>query len=67
VFYLEVKQIKRGYHKATFELLFESPSQTSEFEITDGFMKRLEKSIFESPHQYLWTHKRWKYKKEHTN
>jgi KDO2-lipid IV(A) lauroyltransferase len=66
VFYLEVKQIKRGYHKATFELLFESPSQTSEYEITDGFMKRLEKSISESPHQYLWTHKRWKYKKEKT-
>ncbi|MCF8363229.1 MAG: lysophospholipid acyltransferase family protein [Prolixibacteraceae bacterium] len=64
VFYLEVKQIKRGYHKATFELLFEEPAQTSDYEITDGFMKRLEKSIYESPHQYLWTHKRWKYKKE---
>ncbi|MDA3818718.1 MAG: lysophospholipid acyltransferase family protein [Prolixibacteraceae bacterium] len=64
VFYLEVKQIKRGYHKATFELLFEEPAQTSDYEITDGFMKRLEKSISESPHQYLWTHKRWKYKKE---
>ena len=67
VFYLEVKQIRRGYHKAAFELLYEAPAKTSDYEITDGFMKRLEKSIYDSPHQYLWTHKRWKYKKQNTN
>ncbi|MDA3880090.1 MAG: lysophospholipid acyltransferase family protein [Prolixibacteraceae bacterium] len=67
VFYVELKQIKRGYHRVTFELLFGEPEKTSEYEITDGFMQRLEQSICEAPHQYFWTHKRWRFKKEEFN
>jgi KDO2-lipid IV(A) lauroyltransferase len=63
IIYLEVKRIKRGYHKAYFEELLSEPRNTIPLEITTIFMKRLEKSINESPEQYLWTHKRWKFKK----
>lgn len=64
VLYMEVSKIKRGYHRVTFELLFEHPEETAPYEITNTFMSRLEKSINQYPDQYLWTHNRWKYKKE---
>ena len=36
-------------------------------EITDIFMKILEDKIIEKPEFWLWSHKRWKHKKEKTN
>ena len=64
VVYIELTRIKRGYHKAKFELLVEEPLQCEQYEVTDKFMARLEQSICNYPDQYLWSHKRWKYKKE---
>lgn len=64
VVYLEVKKIKRGYHQATFTLLTENAAQLPQFDLTHLFFQKLEESINNSPDQYFWTHKRWKYKKE---
>ena len=33
-----------------------------DYEITDDFLKRVEKQIHEAPQYYLWTHKRWKHR-----
>lgn len=63
VLYLEVKRIKRGYHRASFEMLLVNPRETAPLEITTRFMQRLEKSIVEAPAQYLWSHNRWKFRK----
>ena len=67
VFYMEISRIKRGFHRVSFELLYEDSTKTKPFEITDRFMQRLEQSIQEHPDQYLWTHKRWKFKKDEMN
>jgi Kdo2-lipid IVA lauroyltransferase/acyltransferase len=64
VIYLELKQIRRGYHQATFNLIFDHSAHTKPFEITDKFMAMLEQSINENPSQYFWTHKRWKHKRK---
>jgi Kdo2-lipid IVA lauroyltransferase/acyltransferase len=63
VIYLEFSEIKRGYQKARLELISDDVSNTAEHEITNLFFEKLEKSIRQYPHQYFWTHKRWKYKK----
>ena len=46
----------------------ESAAATSHGEITRGFRDFLEKIIREEPHNYLWTHRRWKwdYKEEYS-
>lgn len=67
VLYAEISRVKRGYYKLSYDLLFEDSKATKPFEITDAFMKRLEKSINDNPEQYFWTHKRWKYKREDFN
>ena len=33
-----------------------------DYEITDKFLKLVEKQIHEAPEYYLWTHKRWKHR-----
>ncbi|WP_349293473.1 lysophospholipid acyltransferase family protein [Flavobacterium aestivum] len=61
VVYLNTKKVKRGYYEATLELLSDNPREVPNYEITDQFIKLLEKQIYETPEYYLWTHKRWKH------
>ncbi|WP_310556729.1 lysophospholipid acyltransferase family protein [Flavobacterium sp.] len=63
IIFLRTKKIKRGYYQASFELLAEDPKNVPDFEITETFLRLLEKQIYEQPEYYLWTHKRWKHKK----
>lgn len=64
VIFLRTKKIKRGYYEATFELMADNPQEVPHYEITDDFLNRVEKQIYEAPEFYLWTHKRWKHQKK---
>lgn len=63
VIFLRVEKVKRGYYRAYIEELAENPKDFPNYEITDEFMKRVEKQIYAAPEYYLWTHKRWKHKR----
>ncbi|RFN57953.1 lysophospholipid acyltransferase family protein [Marixanthomonas ophiurae] len=60
--YLKIKKVKRGYYKASFELLAENPKEYPGFEITRMFLTEIENQIKEQPEFYLWSHKRWKHR-----
>ena len=64
VCFLDVKRIKRGFYEGKIKLITDNPSETQEFEITEKYIRLLEKSVLRNPAGYLWTHNRWKYKKE---
>jgi KDO2-lipid IV(A) lauroyltransferase len=64
VVYMNVRRLKRGYYELTPELLIEKPSETKHGEILEAFTKRLEQEIIKDPVIWLWSHRRWKYKKE---
>ncbi len=64
VVFFRLDKPKRGYYKLTFETLVENPRDTEEYEITKLHTKRLEELIKEKPEFWLWSHKRWKHKKE---
>lgn len=64
VIFLRVKKVKRGFYEATFEPMFENPQEVPNYEISDEFLRRVEKQIYEAPEYYLWTHKRWKHKRK---
>jgi KDO2-lipid IV(A) lauroyltransferase len=61
--YLNTKKVKRGYYEATLELLSDNAKDVPNFELTDQYLQLLEKQIYEAPEFYLWTHKRWKYRR----
>lgn len=64
VIFLRNKKVKRGYYEATFELMFDDPKEIPDYQISDEFLRRVEKQIHEAPEFYLWTHKRWKHRKK---
>ena len=64
VIFLQTKKIKRGFYTAHFEVLTQNISQVPNYEITEQFLKLVEKQIEEAPEYYLWTHKRWKHRRE---
>ncbi|MBK5278728.1 MAG: lysophospholipid acyltransferase family protein [Bacteroidia bacterium] len=61
VVYMNVKRLRRGYYEVTPELLFSQPKETTENEISQTFMTRLEKEIILDPSIWLWSHRRWKH------
>ena len=64
VIFLQTKKIKRGFYTAHFEVLTQNISQVPNYEITEQFLKLVEKQIEEAPEYYLWTHKRWKHRRQ---
>lgn len=63
VIFLDTKKIKRGYYTVDMKLLTETPKSTPEFWITEQYARLMEKCILRNPAYWLWTHKRWKYKR----
>jgi KDO2-lipid IV(A) lauroyltransferase len=58
------RKIKRGYYKVKFILLIEDPSTTAPGEITLKYMNTLEQIILDRPEFYLWSHRRWKLRRD---
>lgn len=64
VFFTHIDKAKRGKYTIEFELLFEDPSECKEYEITEAHVRILENKIKEKPEYWLWSHKRWKHKRD---
>jgi len=64
VVFLHSKKIKRGYYEAKFELVTDHAGACPKYEITDKCTQLLEQQIIENPEFWLWSHRRWKHKRE---
>lgn len=64
VIMVKVKKVKRGFYEATFLSLADDPKEFENFDITEMYLREVEKQILEAPEFYLWTHKRWKHRIE---
>lgn len=60
VVFAKVKKVKRGYYDMTLIPLSENAHLIPDYQITDLYIKEVEKQILEAPEFYFWTHKRWK-------
>lgn len=58
-----VHKVKRGHYEVEFTELFENASETKENEITEAYARNLENIIREKPEYWLWSHRRWKHKR----
>ncbi len=64
VIYGGVTKLKRGYYKFTYEILAHPPYKGEPANnITEKYIRAIEKNIYDSPDLYLWSHNRWKEKK----
>tara|TARA_R110000868_G_scaffold230103_1_gene483239 strand:- start:459 stop:1115 length:657 start_codon:yes stop_codon:yes gene_type:complete len=59
--YLKVTKVKRGFYEAEIMTLAENPKEYKDYQLTDTFLREVEKQIYKAPEYYFWTHKRWKH------
>ncbi|MCF0207644.1 MAG: lysophospholipid acyltransferase family protein, partial [Bacteroidales bacterium] len=62
--YMRISKPKRGHYTLTFEKLIDNPQQYEPGEITRIYFKHLEDDINACPEYWLWSHRRWKHKRE---
>jgi KDO2-lipid IV(A) lauroyltransferase len=67
VVFFNIKKVKRGKYSMVIELLFEHTVGLPEYAITEAHVKRLEEIIIENPQYWIWSHRRWKHKKDTGN
>jgi KDO2-lipid IV(A) lauroyltransferase len=60
VLYMKMKRVERGRYEMTFETICDDASTMSPEDMMRKYYDLLEKEIRETPHNWLWTHKRWK-------
>lgn len=64
VAFLDVRKVRRGYYEARFDLLYDGNEAVPEGEITRRYAERLEQMIRTRPELWMWSHRRWKHKRE---
>ena len=64
VVFLDIQRVSRGKYYVEYSMLAEQPTQTSAFEITEKYVWAIEDAINKNPSNWLWSHKRWKHKKD---
>jgi len=60
--FFDVKKIKRGYYEGELKLVNKDARDLKNFELTDIFLRTVEKQIRSAPEFYFWTHNRFKHK-----
>ena len=64
VIFVNINKTKRGYYEVDLSLITKNPIKEKHGKITEDFTKMLEKNIINQPEYWLWSHKRWKHKKQ---
>jgi KDO2-lipid IV(A) lauroyltransferase len=59
-----VQKVKRGQYYFTVEMLLEHTAGLPEHFVTETHVRKLEDLIKEHPEYWLWSHRRWKHKRE---
>ena len=60
VMYMKMKRVERGRYEMTLIPICRNASEHTPEEIMRKYYDFLEEEIRETPHNWLWTHKRWK-------
>ncbi|MDP4210335.1 MAG: lysophospholipid acyltransferase family protein [Bacteroidota bacterium] len=64
VYFFRVIKIKRGYYEVEAEKLCDDCNDLEPNELTEMHVRILERQIQEAPQYWLWSHRRWKVKKD---
>lgn len=64
VFFLDTQKVARGRYTIDIKLITKNPKETPENFITEQYAHLTEQMILRAPAYWLWTHKRWKHKRE---
>ena len=63
IVFMDVQKVKRGYYEASFSLITDKPKDFKDFQLTEKYIRIVEKQIQNKPEYYTWTHRRFKHRK----
>ncbi|MCB0478468.1 MAG: lysophospholipid acyltransferase family protein [Crocinitomicaceae bacterium] len=63
-YFAYIEQLERGKFKVHFKKISDANDSLKDVEIIDLYSENLEEVIRENPQFWLWSHKRWKHKKQ---
>ncbi len=63
VVFFKTTRIKRGYYENEFIKMTDDPAGLPMYELTDSFFRIVEDMLNKTPEYWLWTHDRWKFKR----
>lgn len=64
VYFARMDRVRRGFYEMSFECIYDGEEEVAEHEITERYVRRLESMIRERPELWMWSHRRWKHKRE---
>lgn len=64
VYFGRMDRVRRGCYEMTFEQIYDGQEKVSENEITERYVRRLEAMIEARPELWMWSHRRWKHKRQ---
>lgn len=62
-YFVAIRRVDRGRYEVWFEALAEVGETLAEGELTERYVRRVERQIHEGPADWPWSHKRWRLKK----
>ncbi|MDE6710904.1 MAG: lysophospholipid acyltransferase family protein [Alistipes sp.] len=63
VYFIRMERLQRGRYRMSFEQLYDGTEEIAENEITERYVRHLERMICERPELWMWSHRRWKHKR----
>lgn len=64
VIYYTVNKVRRFHYEVRFEVMCEQPQSTEQYAIERAYIERLDTLLHKQPEYWLWSHKRWKRKRQ---
>ena len=61
VFYMELERIAAGRYRHNYTLLYDGQEEVKPHEITERYVRCLERTIKAKPEYWMWSHRRWKF------
>ena len=67
VVFVKINKLRRGYYELDYSMITEHPREEEPGRITTVYASMLEEVIRAQPEYWLWSHRRWKYKRPTEN
>ncbi|MTI21109.1 lipid A biosynthesis acyltransferase [Fulvivirga sp. RKSG066] len=64
VLFLDIKKVKRSYYELELHVITEDPNVEPDGKIVEEFARLTEQRIKADPAYWLWSHNRWKHRRE---
>ena len=61
VYYLELERIDAGCYRHKYTLIYDGNEEVAPHEITERYVRCLERTIVAKPEHWMWSHRRWKF------